>query len=62
MNLNFTLPVRSRPLTLPIEAANCSYDNQTISSPPKSDLKVKKRSPVLQQKPGGFENIRPEAS
>ncbi|RGP75239.1 hypothetical protein FSPOR_861 [Fusarium sporotrichioides] len=45
MNLNFTLPVRSRTLTLPIEAANCSYDNQTISSPPKSDLKVKKRSP-----------------
>lgn len=62
MNFNFTLPARPRPHTLSTEAANCSYDNQTVSSPPKSDLKVKKRTPVLRQKPGASENTRPESS
>ncbi|KAL3590234.1 hypothetical protein FPOAC2_12421 [Fusarium poae] len=59
MNLNFTLPIRSRPSTLPTKAANCSYDNQTSR---KSDLRVKKRAQAPRQNAGCSENTRPETS
>ncbi|KAL6923506.1 hypothetical protein FSST1_000780 [Fusarium sambucinum] len=62
MNLNFTLPIRSRPSTFPTKAADRSYDNQTVLNPRKSDLRVKKREPAPRQNAGCFENIRPETS
>ncbi|RGP65032.1 hypothetical protein FLONG3_9367 [Fusarium longipes] len=43
MNLHFTLPIRSRPDTLPTENTRGSCENQTVSSPPKNELKVRKR-------------------
>ncbi|KAJ4017063.1 hypothetical protein NW752_006143 [Fusarium irregulare] len=62
MNSSFTLPIRSRAPTLPAAATKGLYDSQTVSSPLKSDLKVKKRALDARKKPKNLENVKPEAS
>ena len=62
MNSSFTLPIRSRAPTLPAAATKGLYDSQTVLSPPKSDLKVKKPALYARKKPKNLENVKPEAS
>ncbi|KAM0349016.1 hypothetical protein ACHAPU_003951 [Fusarium lateritium] len=57
MNHPFPLPFRPHPRTLATEDAQDAHGSPNISSPPRSDLKVRKRAALFRQKRENLENV-----